>query len=863
MPADGAEREVPTGPVLFRSGNEGPLTRGLAQGPPDRGYVLLRSGLAVELRRLLPADGPLLESFLRRLSPETLEQRFLGAVAPEFAARGLLSALREGVRFALVIVLGEPTSPRIIAHGEYVQDHPGSEGAEISFLVEEPYQGLGIGSALLERLTLVAVRRGIRRFWARTSRGNRAMIEVFRAMGFALTESASGDEVEVHLPLQDAPAFLERYEFRERVATVASLVPFFDPRGVALVGLSRRKEGLGRTILRHLRTGGYPGGIYPIHPRATELEGLPAFPTVQVVPGVVDLAVLALPAQALPAVVDDCGKKGVRGLVVVTGGYTDRGEEGRQLQAELVDRARGWGMRILGPGTLGLTHLTATSRLNASLVPGEPLAGPLAFASQSGALGVSVLERARERGLGFGSFVSLGSKADISSNDLLQYWEDDPAIRAILLYLESFGNPRRFARLSRRVGRSKPLVVLKSLRSFPALLAAPGRGSVPLAEDPSVDALFEQSGVLRVGRLEEALDLAELLVSQPLPAGPRVLVVTNATGPGVVAVDALLSEGLAVPELPPRSQEALRASLPDVRSVRNPLDLGIFARGADYARAMEWARGSSDLDALMVIWIPLETPGAAETRTAIAAAFPVQGPDDAPGRKPALLVTSVPIWETDRSEVPVPVHRFPEPAARSLGLAWRYARWRVTPPGSVPPFEELSWDRLRLSLETVRRRGGGDLLPPELEEVAVLCGWQTGDPPSGSRWEGALEVMMGGMDAFSPVLTLALTVPPLRVELPRQRWIAPITEAEGESLIQRLQEDPLSRAWVARDPSSVPRIRRSVLLLSRLVVEFAELEGVELAIPAGMPGRVSLVRAWTTSAPRSPGNSATAPARRP
>lgn len=863
MPAPGADQKVPSGPVPTRGGDAGPLSRGLAQGFPDRGVLLLRSGLAVELRQLTPGDFALLENFLERLSPETREQRFMGAVAPEVAARGLLSPLPDGERLALVILSGEPGSPRIIAHGEYVRDRPGTEGAEIAFLVEDAYQGRGIGSALLERLTLVAVRNGIRRFWARTSLGNRPMLEVFRSMGFALTETASGGEVEVRLPLEAPSHFLERYEFRERLATVASLVPFFDPRGVAVFGVSRVKEGLGRAILRHLRAGGYPGGIYPIHPLAGELEGLPAFPSLAAVPDGVDLAVLALPAHALPSVVDDCGRKGVRGLVVVTGGYTDGGEEGRRLQRELVDRARGWGMRVLGPATLGLTHLVPPIRLNASLVPGTPLSGPLAFVSQSGALGVSVLERARERGLGFVSFVSLGNKVDVSSNDLLQYWEDDPATRVILLYLESFGNPRRFARLSRRVGRSKPLVVLKSLRSSPALRAAAGRGTPPFAGDPNVDALFEQSGVLRVGQLEEALDLAELLVAQPLPAGPRVLVVTNATGPGVVAVDALLSEGLSVPELPLSSQELLRSGLPDARSLRNPLDLGIFAAGEDYQRAIQWAAGTGDVDALMVVWIPLESPGTSQAQDALRTALQAQALAEGPGRKPILLVTSPGDWAVDSAGGSLPVHHFPEPAARALGLAWRYARWRSTPPGSVPVFRELSWDRLRLHLDAIRQRGGGELTPLELEELARLCGLQGVGPHLWTGKEAALEVSVGGTDAFSPVMTLAVNVPPLRVELPRQRWILPITEPEGETLVRRLEEDPVSRSWISGDPSSVARIRRSVLLVSRLVDEFPELEGLELSIPAGEPGGVILRRLWTTPTPEGGGASATVPARRP
>ena len=859
MPGPGDDHELPSGPFSPRSGDAGPLTRGLSQGAPDQGPLLLRNGQAVELRPLVPGDLGLLEDFLRRLSPEAREARFMAAVAPEVATRSLLENPPGVERQGLVILSGGPASPRIIAHGEYVRDAPDSEGAEIAFLVEDAFQGLGIGSALLERLTLVAVRRGIRRFWARTSQGNRPMLEVFRSMGFALVENASGGEVEVALSLQSTPRFLERYEFRERVATVASLAPFFEPRGVAVFGVSRSKEGLGRSILRHLREGGYPGGLYPIHPQAEELEGLRAFPDLTTVPGPVDLAVLAVPAPVLPSVVDDCGRKGVHGLVVVTGGYDDRGEEGARFQRDLVERARGWGMRVLGPATLGLTHMTPPVRLNASLVPGVPLAGAVAFASQSGALGVSVLERARERGLGFSSFVSLGDKTDVSSNDLLQYWEDDPAAQVVLLYLESFGNPRRFARLSRRVGRSKPLVALKSLRTGPALRAAEREGVAPLVEDPNVNALFEQSGVLRVARLEEALDLAELLVDQPLPAGPRVLVVTNAKGPGVVAVDALLSEGLAVPEISPDSQELLRSALPGARTLRNPVDLGIWAQGGEYQRAISWGAESGEVDALLVLWIPLESPGALETRARIRAALQALGPAKGPAAKPALLVTSPRDWDPDASGSPFPVHHFPEPAARALGLAYRYARWRATPTGDVPEFAEVRWDPLRVLMEGHRQRGGGELPPSELGAFADLCGFRGGEPPSKEGVETALEVSVGGTDAFSPVMTLALRVPPLRMELPRQRWILPITGSEGEGLVQRLEQDPTSRAWTARDPSNVSRVRRTVLLVSRLVEEFPELERMELTLPAR--DGVVLRGLWTTYSP--PRGGPNAPARTP
>ncbi|HEX6988934.1 MAG TPA: acetate--CoA ligase family protein [Bacillota bacterium] len=533
-------------------------------------------------------------------------------------------------------------------------------------------------------------------------------------------------------------------------ATTSSLEALVRPRSVAVIGASRRPDSIGHRILYYLIANRFNGPVYPVNPRAEVVGSIPAYPSLAEVPGPVDLAVVVVPRDTVLPVVEQCGQKGVRALVIITAGFAETGPEGRRLQDAVVARARAFGMRIVGPNCLGLINTAPDVRLNASFAPVVPPHGNLAMSSQSGALGLAILQYASDRGLGLSTFVSVGNKADVSGNDLIEYWENDPATDLILLYLESFGNPRRFARLARRVSRKKPILAVKAGRSAAGLRAAGSHTAALAASDAAVDALFRQAGVIRADTLEEMFDIAALLADQPLPAGPRVGIVTNAGGPGILATDALAGSGLEVPETSPETRRRLQQVLPAAASLGNPIDMIASAGPEEYREAVAAALADPAFDSVLVIFVPVQLadPGAvdAAVRDAVAEARsrgnrkPVlrcfldsrglgtggggQGGAVAGSGMPGAgaSVGGVPGGAARsgggaarggapggaaRGGVPerIPSYIFPESAARALARAYAYARWRSQPPGVIPRFEDVDTAHARDILAAARSRG--------------------------------------------------------------------------------------------------------------------------------------------------------------
>src|SRR5215468_5644316 len=349
---------------------------------------------------------------------------------------------------------------------------------------------------------------------------------------------------------------------------------FLNPRAVAVVGVSRRGDGVGATLLANLQRAGFTGRLYPIHPQATAINDLPAFPRVSAVGAPVDLALIAVPAAAVEEVVADCASAGVRGVVVLSSGFAEASAAGREAEQRLRALVRASGMRLVGPNCMGLLNTAPEIALNATFTtPVLPPAGTISMLSQSGALGLAMLDYVQSLHVGLSTFVSVGNRADVSSNDVLAYWADDPRTSVIVLYLESFGNPRKFARIAPDVARRKPIVAVKSGRSAAGTRAASSHSASLASLDIAVDALFEQAGVIRTNSLQELFNVASLLATQPVPAGPRVGVVTNAGGPGILLADACEANGLALPELSPPTLAALRGLLPPQASFGNPIDL--------------------------------------------------------------------------------------------------------------------------------------------------------------------------------------------------------------------------------------------------------------------------------------------------
>jgi acetyl coenzyme A synthetase (ADP forming)-like protein len=527
------------------------------------------------------------------------------------------------------------------------------------------------------------------------------------------------------LSVASADAGVALTEMRDRAATAASLRPFFFPSAVAVVGASREPTGIGYRILEALIANSFQGVIYPVNPRAAEICSLRAYASVRDIPKPVDLAVVAVPRDAVLGVVEECAERGVKALVVITAGFAETGADGRALQQRLVEKVRGCGMRMVGPNCLGLLNTDPRVRLNASFSPFFPPPGVVAMSSQSGALGIAILALARRRQLGVSTFVSVGNKADVSSNDLLQFWEEDERTRVILLYLESFGNPRRFARIARRVGRSKPIVALKAGRSRSGTRAAGSHTAALAASDVAVDALFRQTGVIRAETVDEMFDLAAALGSQPLPRGRRVAIVTNAGGPGILCADACEAGGLSVSELSEATRSSLAAFLPPAASLANPVDMIASASPDHFRRAVETVLSASEVDSLIVIFIPVGVVKTEEAARAVGegvAAARAAGH----GMKPVLACMMA--QEGAPNPLPldsetIPVYAFPEAAARALGKIAVYANWRAAPLGVIPDFKDIDSEKAReICVNAIQARGPSWLSADETRAVLAAIG---------------------------------------------------------------------------------------------------------------------------------------------
>ncbi|MEI7685873.1 MAG: acetate--CoA ligase family protein, partial [Planctomycetota bacterium] len=546
---------------------------------------------------------------------------------------------------------------------------------------------------------------------------------VFRDSGFEAIEHSHRGEIEVSLSLRPTADTISRLSLRDRVATVASLRPFFQPNAVAVVGASRNPDNIGHKILRGLLEAHFPGPIYPINPKADEILGRKAYASLRDVPAPVDMAIMAVPPRGILAAVDDAAVAKVRALVVITAGFAEvRDPDGHDLQGQLTDKVRGHGMRMIGPNCLGALNTDPERPLNASFSPIFPPAGRIAMSSQSGALGLAVLAAAERSHLGLSTFVSIGNKADVSSNDLLQYWEEDPLTEVILLYLESFGNPQRFAHIAGRVSRKKPILAIKAGRGSAGARAASSHTAALASKEVAVDALFRQTGVIRLETLEEMFDLASALANQPLPLGKRVAILTNAGGPGILCADMCEASGLSLPVLSAKTQADLQAFLPATASVGNPVDMVASAPPAQYRQAVEALMASSDIDALIVIYIPV---GFAANQ----AYFDAIRDGIVAARAQGAGMTVLGCWMSSNDSPfhagaeRIPSYSFPEAPARVLGRMAEYAVWRNRPDPFTPELDGLRIDEARrLCDRIVAAHGPGWITLPECFELLAMFG---------------------------------------------------------------------------------------------------------------------------------------------
>jgi acyl-CoA synthetase (NDP forming)/RimJ/RimL family protein N-acetyltransferase len=647
--------------------------------------VLLRDGSTVHLREVAPGDVDELRRFLEGLSLDALRLRFFtAAVDLDSAARWAAGpAERGGV--GLVATAGDP--PRIVGHAGY---EPMPNGmAEIAFEVADARRGQGLGTILMARLAAAARERGIETFVAEVLPENSRMLEVFRESGFPMEAVHDLGDLRVEITTALTEEALVRYEERERIAAAAALRHFLEPASVAVVGASRRRGSVGAEVLRNLRRSGFEGPLYPVNPHARRVQGLAAHASVADLPEAPELAVIATPAEAVPAIAGECALRGVPALLVLTAGFAEVGAEGARRQDELLATCRAAGMRLVGPNCLGV--LGGPGRIDATFAPHSPPPGRLGLLSQSGGVGLALIEQAATLGLGLSSFVSIGNRPDVSANDVLEYWEDDPSTEVILLYLESFGNPRNFARIARRVGARKPVIAVHAGRSAAgARAAASHTGAAVAGSGVGVEALLAHAGVMRAETLGELFDTGALAAAGPLPAGPRVGVVTNAGGPAILCADACQASGLELPELSPGLRATLAAGLPAQAATGNPVDMLAAAGAAEFEAAIAALAGSGEVDAVIAIFVPALAATADEVEAAVGRAA-------APGRVPVLLVRFGPAQPAGDGPR-VPAFPYPENAARALAHLVRHAAWRDEERGEPP------------RLAGVRRGEAADLL---------------------------------------------------------------------------------------------------------------------------------------------------------
>ncbi len=693
--------------------------------------------------------------FFRTLSQDSRRRRFLSVSEP--TAKLIDSFCDDSdarKRLCLVVTRASDGGPRIIAVANYMAHDEAT--AEIALAVDDAFQGKGIGSLLLERLAVLAARHGFRRFSAIMMPDNQPMLDVFRNSGFECRSRVDHGDVEIDLSVLPSKTSVARAEFFDRVATVASLRPFFHPSSIAVVGASRNPSHIGTRILNAVIGAGFKGDVYPVNPHVDIVSALPAYASVRLLPHTADLVVVAVPAAAVDSVIDDCAARSVRAVIVITAGFAEVGAAGREHQQKLLEKIRGHGMRMVGPNCLGLLNTDPAIRLNASFAPDFPPTGNIAFCSQSGALGLAMISLAGERSLGLSNFISVGNKADISGNDLLQYWEEDEATKVILLYLESFGNPRRFARIAKRVSRAKPIVAVKAGRTGAGRRAAGSHTAALAADDVAADALFHQTGVIRAETLDEMFDLAAALSSQPLPKGRRVAILTNAGGLGILCADACEANGLLVQELSAQTKQRLQEFLPPTASVTNPVDMIASASAKDFRRAVEILLGAAEVDALVVLTIHVALADigaiAREVHGAVNAARA-----DGEVRKPVLtcIMDGVRAAQgTPRGAVRLPNYAFPENAARVLGKLARYAEWLAQPVGIFLELKDIRPQDARIICRQAEERHGGGWLSGE-ETRAILSAFALPLPPGGICRDADQAAQMARQIGFPVALKLA------------------------------------------------------------------------------------------------------------
>lgn len=656
------------------------MFRIITEGLAFKEHVLLKNGQGILLKPSTPEDFHLIKSFMKRVSRESLHMRFMAAVSE--VSDKLINDLCNGDftdSGCLLAITGEGENAKVIGVGNYTATGNG-RSAEVAFLIEDEYQGKGISTLLLERLAGLAAANGIIELEAEVLPDNQPMINVFKSSGFTVHQVWNSDTIHIELPVGSAVALWKKAELRERIAVANSLSPILNPETVAVIGASRDPDSIGNIIFRNILNGGFTGTLYPVNPEAVSINGVKAYSKISELPEKIDLAVVSLPAEKVYDAVEEAIKAGAKGFVIVSAGFAETGEEGRIRQQKLVDLIQANGVRLIGPSCLGVMNTNPQILLNASLAPLMANRGPAGFFSHSAALGLVILEYATEHGLGFTYFVSAGNRADVTGNDLLQFWEEDPDTKMAIMYLETFKNPRRFVRIARRMSYKKPILCVKSGRSREGKKATEQRSGIPGGGNVEVEALFQQTGIILAETLEDLFDVALVLAHQPLPKGNKVSIIANSAGMATIFADSCEANGLEItgPGL---------------------VNLGAFTSPDNYRDSVREALTNENVDALLIGYACV---GNCTTQPfAEAIRLGVKKAEEETGmRKPVLLclmgeVGSVSLIEEDDEHRMFPAFRFPEAAPKALGKIIKYVEFKNNPHGEIVWYENVNAEESR------------------------------------------------------------------------------------------------------------------------------------------------------------------------
>ncbi|BBB32616.1 conserved hypothetical protein [Thermotomaculum hydrothermale] len=740
----------------------------IPDGKSFKEHVLLKNGEGILIRAAKREDIPLVSEFMKRLSKESLRMRFMAAVneVPQNIIEDLCTGdfVESG---CLLAIINEETEPKVIGLGNFISMGD-SRSAEVAFLVQDEYQGRGISTIILERLAGICAANGYIELVAEVLPDNQQMLNVFKNSGFKVHQLWDSDAVHIELPVIGGASLWEQAAMRERIAVANSLMPILKPKKIAVIGASRDKNSIGNMIFRNILSNGFTGTVYPVNPKAESVNGVKAYKSVEDLPEEIELAVIAVPAKEVIKVSEEAANKGAKGLIVVSAGFAESGKEGKKRQEKLLNLVRNRGMRLIGPSCLGVMNTHPEVNLNASLAPTLPERGTAGFFSHSAALGLVILNYAKKKGIGFTTYVSAGNRADVSGNDLLQYWYEDSNTKLAILYLETFGNPRKFVRIARNMSRKKPILCIKTAKSKAGRKKAEEKTGKSGGGKEETEALFHQAGIIVADTLDELFDIAMILVHQPLPQGKGVGIIANSAGFATLFADSSEANGLEIKE-------------------ENLINLGAFAKPDDYTKSVKELLLKENVHSLLVGFACVGNCGPEDIAQSIKKGV-VEAERENGIKKPVLLclmgmygtVNLKTEYTEKNEEYTFPAFRFPESAPKALSQIVKYSEFIEKPVGKIAWYEDTKGDKARKLCQKYineKEKNIEILLKPEEAKEIIDC---FNLPQCNNPNAFKCTLFVKPDPVFGPLLRLETHKGHSIVR------ITPITERDIEELVERL-----------------------------------------------------------------------------